>query len=158
MNENNITPFYEKDHDELDSYLKTYQEKKRTDFPRAKEFFKRFKFGLQRHIVWEEEILFPVFEDKTGMRDVGPTAVMRQEHVLIKEALEKLHQKVRMGDPETDKEEAELLNVLGAHNEKEENILYPAIDEMATEEEKKEVFEKMKLVPEEKYMGCGCGH
>ena len=83
---------------------------------------------------------------------------MRQEHVLIKEALEKLHQKVRMGDPETDKEEAELLNVLGAHNEKEENILYPAIDEMATEEEKKEVFEKMKLVPEEKYMGCGCGH
>lgn len=158
MTKQSISSYYEKDHDELDSYFKSFQTLKRTDFPKAKENFKKFKFGLQRHIVWEEEILFPLFEDKTGMRDMGPTAVMRHEHILIKDALEKLHQKVRQADPACDKEEKALLDILSVHNDKEETILYPAIDEMSTEEERQEVFNKMQEVPQEKYMGCGCGH
>ena len=36
-----------------------------------KEAFKEFKLGLQRHIVWEEELLFPIWEEKTGMVEDG---------------------------------------------------------------------------------------
>jgi len=78
--------FYGHDHEELDDYLKQFQSLKRDYYAQAKPFFRKFKFGLQRHILWEEEIIFPIFESKTGMKDSGPTAVMRQEHVLIKEA------------------------------------------------------------------------
>ena len=51
-----ITEFFEKDHDQLDELFKTFQKLKRSDFSNAKEAFEAFKFGLQRHIVWEEDL------------------------------------------------------------------------------------------------------
>ena len=122
-----VSGYYGKDHDRLDDLFKNFQTLKRSDFAKAKENFRDFKFGLQRHIVWEEQVLFPVFEKKTGMR-LGPTEVMRKEHRLIGAFLEAIHQKVKVRDPNTDTEEANLLEVLGQHNRKEELILYPAID------------------------------
>ena len=79
------------DHDRLDGLFAAFQTTKRSDYLRAREFFKEFKFGLQRHIVWEENILFPEFERKTGMVNTGPTEVMRQEHRLIRDRLEAIH-------------------------------------------------------------------
>lgn len=149
-----ITSFYAHDHDQLDGYFKNFQTLKRKNYPQAKENFKKFKFGLQRHIAWEEGILFPLFEEKTGMTDGGPTFVMRQEHREIEKTLEALHKKVQRQDPESDLEEKLLLNILGEHNFKEEGILYPAIDEHASEEERRKVFETMRQMPEEKYKSC----
>ncbi len=158
MANENISGFYAKDHDELDDFLKQFQSLKRDDFAKAKPFFRNFKFGLQRHILWEEEILFPIFESKTGMKDSGPTAVMRQEHVLIKDALEALHLKVRQSDPDSDAEEKVIIDLLSSHNQKEENILYPAIDQMTTAEEKQILFQQMDAVPQDRYASCGCHH
>ena len=62
------------DHDRLDGLFAEYRTLKRTDPARAKECFKEFKFGLQRHIIWEEQILFPRFEFITGMPEGSPTA------------------------------------------------------------------------------------
>lgn len=149
-----ICEYYEQDHDRLDALLRTYQQMKRSDFPKARESFKDFKFGLQRHIVWEEEILFPLWERRTGMSDTGPTAVMRAEHRQIGRQLEAIHAKVAEGSPETDGEEAALLNLLRSHNMKEERILYPAIDQATTPEEREAVFSKMERVPEERYRRC----
>ncbi len=59
-----ISQFFEQDHDRLDELFKTFQQLKRSDFAKAKEAFKEFKFGLQRHIVWEEDQLFPLWEEK----------------------------------------------------------------------------------------------
>lgn len=105
MEEKKVTPFYKHDHDELDGFFLKFQELKNQDYPQAKEYFKKFKFGLQRHIVWEEEILFPLFEEKTGMKDCGPTAVMREEHRQIGEYLEAVHKKVQCNDPDSGEEE-----------------------------------------------------
>ncbi len=148
-----ISAYYEKDHDRLDDLFKNFQKWKREDFPRAREFFVSFKFGLQRHIIWEEEVLFPLFEDKTGAID-GPTEVMRLEHRQIGETLEEIHKKVQQRDPNSDSEERLLLNVLSLHNIKEESILYPAIDRMVTDREIAEVYEAMKNIPEERYQNC----
>lgn len=149
-----ITAYYEKDHDRLDQLFQKFQASKRSDFPKAKDLFREFKTGLQRHIVWEEEILFPSFEAKTGMKGTGPTEVMRQEHREIKALLEGIHHKVQEGDPESDPEEAALLDVLGAHNRKEERVLYPTIDELLSEQEHREVFKKMEDIPESAYRSC----
>lgn len=152
-----ITEYYEEDHDRLDDLFKKFQELKRKDYPKAKEFFREFKFGLQRHIVWEEDILFPLFETKTGMTS-GPTHVMRMEHRQIGACLEEVHKKVQKQDPNSDDEEKRLLSILGDHNLKEENVLYPAIDGAITNEERTTTFEAMKNIPEERYQTCCGGH
>jgi iron-sulfur cluster repair protein YtfE (RIC family) len=153
MNTPKITEYYEQDHDRLDGLFQEYQRLKRTDYAKAKESFKQFKFGLQRHIIWEEEILFPLFEQKTGMKD-GPTTVMRSEHRLIGKFLEAIHEKVKVRNPETDEDEAKLLEVLGMHNQKEERILYPAIDRSIVEKERDAVYSAMNALPEERYASC----
>ncbi|MBI2082180.1 MAG: hemerythrin domain-containing protein [Deltaproteobacteria bacterium] len=149
-----ITDYYAKDHDRLDGLFKTFQSTKRTDFGRAKVAFVEFKFGLQRHIIWEEDILFPFFEQKTGMRDGSPTAVMRMEHREIRDALESIHAKVAKKDPNSDESEERLVTVLTQHNVKEEEILYPAIDRLLTDQEKETVFKRMEDIPPERYETC----
>jgi regulator of cell morphogenesis and NO signaling len=151
-----ITEFYEKDHDQLDELFKTFQKLKRSDFLKAKEAFEEFKFGLQRHIVWEEDLLFPIWEQKTGMSDSGPTPIMRNEHRQIGQQLEAIHQKVADQNPDSDQEEQALLDILGSHNRKEERALYPAIDQVAGAEEREIIFRNMKNIPEERYKLC-CG-
>lgn len=154
MLEKKISQYFEADHDRLDELFLNFQKTKRVDYPKAKQFFKEFKFGLQRHIVWEEDILFPFFEEKTGMRSGGPTFVMRQEHRMIGDRLEALHEKVKLADPNSDQEETRLVEVLAVHNQKEELILYPAIDDSATDADLHSVFEAMEKIPEERYAQC----
>jgi iron-sulfur cluster repair protein YtfE (RIC family) len=157
MNEQaTITAFYEEDHDRLDELFKTFQRLKRSDFAKAKEAFKEFKVGLRRHIVWEEDLLFPLWEEKTGMSDGGPTFVMRHEHRQIGQLLESIHDKVARQDPDSDQEEQLLLNVLSSHNMKEERVLYPSIDNVISAEERDTVFQNMKTIPEDRYNAC-CG-
>ena len=151
-----ISAFYEQDHDRLDELFKTFQKMKRSDFPKAKEAFKAFKFGLQRHIVWEEDVLFPLWEERTGMSEGGPTFVMRAEHRQIGQQLEAIHGKVADQNPDSDQEEQALLDLLGTHNMKEERVLYPAIDQLTSAEEREAVFRNMKNIPEERYKLC-CG-
>jgi len=157
MNEHKlISEFFEQDHDRLDELFKTFQKFKRSDFAKAKEAFKEFKFGLQRHIVWEEDILFPLWEEKTGMSDGGPTFVMRAEHRRIGQHLEAIHDKVAEQNPESDQEEQILMDLLGSHNMKEERVLYPSIDQVTTQEERDAVYRNMNQIPEERYRVC-CG-
>ncbi|MDH4303898.1 MAG: hemerythrin domain-containing protein [Nitrospira sp.] len=158
MSEQTITALYEKDHDRLDELFKTFQTSKRSDFAKAKEAFKEFKVGLQRHIVWEEELLFPMWEEKTGMIEDGPTPVMRFEHEQIKQLLDAIHRKVESQDPDSDHEEQSLLNLLGSHNRKEEKALYPAIDNVTNEDERATIFSNMNSIPEDRGNACCSGH
>jgi len=154
--DNLITAYFEADHDRLDSLFQQYRKKKRHDFKIAKPYFREFFKGLRRHIVWEEDALFPFFEEKSGIRNGGPTEVMRNEHRKIGGILDRIHEKVRAADPNSDQEEEELLAVLGAHNEKEEKILYPAIDQHADLEAVASLFLKMEEIPAERFTSC-CG-
>lgn len=156
MNDLTVQGHFADDHDRLDRLLKTYREFKRVDFTRAKEAFKEFKVGLQRHILWEENVLFPLFEEKTGMRDRGPTLVMRAEHREIGKWLEALHDKVRAHDVDSDREEMALYETLLAHNQKEETVLYPGIDRLLSEGERAAAFQRMEELPREAYQTC-CG-
>lgn len=154
MKNQSISTYYATDHDRLDELFKDFQRYKRIDFPQAREFFRQFKLGLQRHIVWEEEILFPLFEQKTCITQGGPTEVMRNEHRLIKKYLEAIHQQVELQNPNSDEDEQMLLNTLFLHNQKEEKILYPAIDGLVSAEERESIFTSMETVTEEQYGVC----
>ena len=103
-------------------------------------------------------MLFPAFERATGMRDIGPTAVMRMEHQQIHRTLDEIHQKVRVQDPDSDALEAQLISVLTQHNQKEENILYPGIDQMVSPELLAEILRKVREGAAELAQECcSCG-
>lgn len=150
-----ISSFFEEDHDRLDELFKSFQQLKRSDFAKAKEAFNDFMFGLQHHIVWEEDLLFPLWEEKTGMAEGGPTFVMRAEHRQIGQQLEALQAKVSDQNPDSEQEEQALLSLLGSHNMKEERVLYPAIDGATSSEERDIVFRSMKNIPADRYKVCG---
>ena len=153
--QNPVTAYFEADHDRLDNLLRQFIQKKRVDFKGAKPYFREFFKGLRKHIVWEEEVLFPFFEKVSGIT-TGPTQVMRQEHRLIGAILDRIHDKVRKADPNTDTEEQELFAVLKPHNEKEECCLYPAIDQYAGPEQVAQIFLSMEEIPQERFQTC-CG-
>jgi hemerythrin-like domain-containing protein len=151
----NISEFYAHDHDELDIYFREFRRWKRRNYALAKTSFVKFRSGLLRHIAWEEDILFPLFEKITGMCD-GPTAVMREEHRQILAILEAIHDKVRAENPDSDEEEQQLSLILKEHNDKEEMVLYPAIDRTVSAEDRRQVYQQMARFSLEPVAGCGC--
>lgn len=153
---NSILKFMGDDHDRLDKIFAEFRKTKNADLSRAKLLFHDFKTGLQRHIVWEEEILFPLFEDKTGMREAGPTAVMRIEHRQIRDFLEAMHNNIREGNNKIADLENGFIEILTDHNNKEEEILYPWIDNSVSDSERDKALIKMKELPPEKFNQC-CG-
>ena len=150
----NVVSFFQGDHKRLDELFVKFQDNKKSHLTQARDFFREFKSGLERHIAWEEEILFPIFEKVTGMQSGGPTTVMRHDHQEIKAALESVHERVLSGKFDSENAEKTLLELLGAHNWKEEKILYPIIDNMTTEKDREEIFLKIKGMPEKKNSCC----
>jgi regulator of cell morphogenesis and NO signaling len=155
MGTTTIAEFMGQDHDRLDDLFKQFQTIKRQDTPKARSLFQEFMTGLHRHIVWEEDILFPEFEAQAEMvQNHGPTAVMRREHREIKDFLAQIHARVTAGDPMTDEAEQGLLKVLTAHNVKEEQILYPWIDNALKAEQRMTLLTKMKELPPDHTAHC----
>jgi len=137
-----IADYFEKDHDRLDQLYRDYLEFKHVHFANARENFISFKHGLERHITWEEEILFPMFQKKTGIVD-GPVAVMEDEHRQILDMLERINLRLQNNDSSSNRLEHDLMVLLGHHNVKEENVLYPVLDHLLNQDEKANVIQQM---------------
>ncbi len=142
-----LNEFLTEDHDRLDEFLERFQDLKAGNPIEAAEFWKRFASALKRHLLWEETILFPLFEQKTGQS--GLTDTLRAEHEEIREWLAALDEKVQQKDAHSDREAEMLVNELGGHNAREEYALYPQLDKLLNDAEKQAVFEAMSAVPEE---------
>lgn len=118
------------DHDRLDALEQAAMEAWDAGNTRSgPQLHLRFVAGLERHIRFEESVLFPEFERVTGMgSDRGPTAVMRVEHREIEALLEDVKTAASVGVRPSETTRAELRAVLHAHDAKEEGILYPMLD------------------------------
>ena len=146
MPERTISSMFDEDHERLDALFKSFQTLKRTDVLKAKSAFLEFQAGLQRHVAWEEEVMFPLWEKKSGMTGGGPTIVMRNEHREIGDCLESLALKIQAQNPETDREEETLLDLLDRHNMSEEEVLYPEMDHLISAEERETAFRAMEKI------------
>ncbi len=83
--------------------------------------------ALRRHIYLEEAILFPPLKDQGFF---GPVMVMLMEHGRLWQIMDELEPLVRDGasDPRIEGLCMDLMAQIGAHNPKEEQILYPEAD------------------------------
>ncbi len=83
---------------------------------------------LSHHFEMEETVLFPAFENATGMTQ-GPTAAMRAQHEQIRALLEEIEASIHDQDSEQCLGIAETLMIMTQqHNMTEEQILYPMTD------------------------------
>jgi iron-sulfur cluster repair protein YtfE (RIC family) len=96
------------------------------DVELEKEKWRTFQREMLRHLRMEEEVMFPAFEQASGLTDSGPTFVMRSEHEQMRGLIEQmgdaadgddLEELVDLGDT--------LLMLIQQHNQKEEQMLYP---------------------------------
>lgn len=99
------------------------------DWATCTEQFRKFADAMEHHFGMEETILFPAFEQQTGLT-MGPTEVMRNEHAQMREVLKRMADAVArkntngyLGHSET------LLILMQQHNIKEESVLYPMTDQ-----------------------------
>jgi len=139
-----ITDYLQTDHRRLDAIFERFSlAVKDGRWEDASLDFREFSLGLKRHIGVEEEILFPVFEEKTGMKDSGPTFVMRLEHQDIKALLDStLDGADAKNSAVVAKGMSALINTLGDHNMKEEQILYPETDQFMSDAERSDVIKR----------------
>lgn len=94
----------------------------------AQTAFLQFQEAMLKHFSTEEELLFPAFEEKTGMT-MGPTRVMRMEHQQMRDLLAEANEALQTGNCDDYAGYAEtLLIMMQQHNLKEENVLYPMCD------------------------------
>jgi hypothetical protein len=115
------------------------------DWDSAIPEFSRFRDAMLHHFAMEEEVMFPAFETRTGMKQ-GPTAVMRSEHRQMTGlfdsmvgALARKDSNAYLGDADT------LLIIMQQHNVKEEQMLYRMADQ-ALANEVDEVLERMRAL------------
>lgn len=123
-----IAEFFENDHHEIDVLLEKVDF---TDVPAAAAGLAEFDRRLERHIVWEEDVLFPAAARAMPALAQGPIAVMRVEHRTIRDLKSAAREALARGDgPSAKARVEEMLAVLGPHNRKEEQILYPMCDRL----------------------------
>lgn len=136
-----INEFLTEDHGQLDALLERFQEYKVKDVAKAKECLTQFVAALYRHLQWEEVVLFPLFDQKSGQ--TGLTQTLLGEHQEIREWLKALSEKIEEYGADSAYEEKMLVEELGGHNAREEYALYPELDELLSGEAKSQAFEAM---------------
>jgi iron-sulfur cluster repair protein YtfE (RIC family) len=118
------------------------------ELERADFYFEDLERRLRRHIWKEEEILFPVFDERARL--VGPTHVMRLEHRRIDALLTALHAALSHGQATAAHEALlALQSVVAEHHRKEERILYPKTDAVLDDGERAALLERLEKAPRE---------
>ncbi|MFN3605297.1 MAG: hemerythrin domain-containing protein [Leptonema sp. (in: bacteria)] len=123
-----LKEYLTKDHKECDQLFANFENSlQKKDFENILKTLDGFTKKTIRHFKIEEEILFPLFEEKT-QNTMGPTQVMRMEHQEISfylEELKKLSENLNSNTIHTMLSITEtIVFLLQQHNLKEEQILY----------------------------------
>lgn len=141
-----ISEFLVPDHKRCDNlFAATEGSVARQDWVNARSGFDAFQDALQHHFAMEEEIMFPAFEGRTGMRQ-GPTMVMRTEHRQMTDLLTRMSAAIGRKDENAFLGDADtLLILMQQHNVKEEQMLYQMADQ-ALANELEQVVGRMRAV------------
>lgn len=100
------------------------------DWVQAEACFHAFARDTLAHFAKEEEVFFRAFENNTGANG-GPTSIMRAEHAHMRDTMAAMDKAVRAKDAQSYLGLSEtLLMLMRQHNMKEENILYPMMDQV----------------------------
>ena len=126
-----ILNFMTQDHRHCDdSYAAAEEKVAAGQWDEAGQSWTIFRNAVETHLKREEGILFPAFETQTGNTQ-GPTAMMRMEHEQMRSLVAEMDEAITARNADSFLGLAETLMILTQqHNMKEEQILYPMIDQV----------------------------
>ena len=131
-----LRAFFTDDHRRIDDkWAEVETAAQAGDVDAETESWRAFQDQLLRHLRMEEEVMFPAFEQATGMTDGGPTFVMRSEHDQMRGLIEQMGAAVDGNDYDELVDLGDtLLMLIQQHNQKEEHMLYPMAEQVLTAE------------------------
>ncbi|NQY20732.1 MAG: hemerythrin domain-containing protein [Campylobacteraceae bacterium] len=124
-----ISTYLTKDHRDCDEVFASLENAVAdNNWDLTNTLFTDFLKDLNHHFSMEETIMFPAFEEKTGMSG-GPTAMMRMEHEQMRSVLGQMKEDVdaKNADHFFGLSES-LMMLMQQHNMKEEQMLYAMAD------------------------------
>ena len=126
---NTISSFLTSDHRACDNEFANLENAIASqDWEESKTQLEKFSADLLHHFDMEEKVMFPVFEEVTGMTQ-GPTMVMRMEHSQMRNILDDLKADIEKKDKNHFFGVSEsLMMLMQQHNMKEEQMLYAMAD------------------------------
>ena len=125
----NIKEFMSQDHERCDEIFAQMEEAVGNKSDEALVKFEEFQDALTNHFKMEEMVLFPQFEQASGMTQ-GPTQVMVMEHEQMRELISKMLKAVESNDNDKFFGLSETLMILmQQHNMKEVQMLYTMIQQ-----------------------------
>ena len=127
MHTQSINQTYTEDHAHMRQMFQRFKNLKATDRTEAANVFNKFKSELERHIRWEERILFPWFGRKYSHLKFGPIATLNREHEQILGYLDQIARKLARNEFDTEMDEDSMAMVIDMHNQQEEDELFPAL-------------------------------
>jgi len=125
-----IAEFMSTNHQACDEAFARAEEAALTnDWGTAETSFEAFNSAMARHFRMEEEVLFPALLNANG--PLGPVQVMRMEHEQMNDLIEQMAASLKTSNSKAYGGLSEtLLIVMQQHNLKEEQILYPIMDQL----------------------------
>ena len=77
---NEVLKIMNDDHQKLEDLFSQLLSALETNHSNSGSIFSRFKQTLQKHFIWEEKVLFHLFEKRAGLSSVDTIFVLRNEH------------------------------------------------------------------------------
>lgn len=101
---------------------------------------------IRPHAEWEERVLYPLVDRHAGSGREPFTATMRHEHRIVGRWIEELAREAARSQPDVwafSRRSDNLLGLLAAHFEDEEEVLLPILERVMTREEfQREVMDR----------------
>lgn len=121
------------------------------EFGRALEALAEFETALRRHMEDEERLLLPLYESRVGRVPGGDPQFFYLEHANLLRNLETLSESLRRlaANPRAGRRQAHeflhqeglFLHLMEHHDRREQSFLYPQLDRVLTEEERRGLLE-----------------
>jgi hemerythrin-like domain-containing protein len=109
----------------------------------ARELYRDYDAGISRHVRVEHELLYPLFEARSGISS-GPTVTLRQEHEQVQRAIRMMREGLAALDASAFRAGVRYLEeTLPPHNSKEEHVLYPTMDTLLSDKERRALSDRL---------------
>lgn len=145
-------------HRELDDLFAEHQRAlMRLELDRAEALLSQYQAQLLAHIQDEEELMLPLYRERVSVPVGGAPEIFQGEHEklrqllgLFKEEIEKIRKMddVELGVLFLIDSQHLFKRLLVHHDTREKKFLYPLLDEVTTEEERRQLFGRLELPPE----------
>ncbi|TAM50827.1 MAG: hemerythrin domain-containing protein [Burkholderiaceae bacterium] len=126
-----INDYMMNDHREVDAiFERARNAAEAADWAGVERDGEMFLRRIERHIEMEEKILFPAFDEVSGMSGAGPSQTMSSEHELMRPMFTQMREATQANNMASYLQAANSLHeLLQQHNMKEEQMMYPMADQ-----------------------------